>query len=266
MSAAAPVVWITGASSGIGAALARQYGALGYRLILSGRREAALQATAQALPAERVLILPFEATDYPALPDIVARALAWAGQLDMLINNAGISQRSLAVDTDFQVYRDLMEVDFFGPLRLTQLVLPHFIAASHGAIVQIASVAGKIGAPLRTGYCAVKHALVGYSDALRAEVAQFGITVHVVTPGFISTPIAEHALTGDGSAFGRRNTPDPTLLGMNVDKAAGVIVAGVRAGKAEIPVGEGKEMQALWLKRFWPAQLLRTVQLKPGPR
>jgi dehydrogenase/reductase SDR family member 7B len=257
------VVWITGASSGIGAALAKQYAAKGAMLILSGRRQDALEKIAAACLPAKSLILLFEATQYDALPDVVAQAIAWQGHVDVLVNNAGISQRSLAINTDFKVYRDLMEIDFFGPLRLTQLLLPHFIARKSGALVQIASVAGKVGAPMRTGYCAVKHALVGYSDSLRTEVAQYGINVHVVTPGFIATPIAENALTGDGSTFGLRNTPDPTTLGMNVDKAAGVIIDGVLAGKQEIPVGDGKEMKALWLKRFLPSLLYKMAALKP---
>jgi dehydrogenase/reductase SDR family member 7B len=258
----AQVVWITGASSGIGAALAKQYARAGANLILSGRRQYALEKiAAECLPAQSLILL-FEATDYDVLSSVVEQAIAWRGHVDVLVNNAGISQRSLAIDTDFKVYRQLMEVDFFGPLKLTQLLLPHFIARKSGALVQISSVAGKVGAPLRTGYCAVKHALVGYSDALRAEVAQSGIKVHVVTPGFIATPIAEQALTGDGSTYGRRNTPDPTQLGMNVDAAAQVIMAGIRADKKEIPVGQGKEMQALWLKRFWPSKLFSTVELK----
>ncbi len=258
------IVWITGASSGIGAALAKQYAASGASLILSGRRQDALEKIAQECLPAKSLVLLFEATQYDVLPDVVAQAIAWAGHVDVLVNNAGISQRSLAIDTDFKVYRSLMEVDFFGPLRLTQLLLPHFIERKSGALVQIASVAGKVGAPLRTGYCAVKHALIGYSDALRAEVSQYGIKVHVVTPGFIATPIAENALSGDGSLYGRRNTPDPTVLGMNVDKAASVIFNGVQAGRDEIPVGEGKEMKALWIKRFWPAKLIQMVALKPS--
>lgn len=169
-------VWITGASSGIGAALAEAFGKAGAQIILSGRREAALADIARRLEGER-FVLPFEATDYAALPGIVDRAWAWRGAIDILVNNAGISQRSMALDTDFGVYRQIMEVDFFAPLRLTQFVLPKMVARGQGHFVQIASVAGKIGAPMRTGYCAAKHALVGFSDALRAEVAQHGIGV-----------------------------------------------------------------------------------------
>jgi dehydrogenase/reductase SDR family member 7B len=253
------VVWITGASAGIGAALAKRFAAQGALLILSGRRTEALEkVAADCLPAASIIIA-FEATDYARLPDCVDEALAWKGRIDVLVNNAGISQRSLALDTDFQVYRDLMEVDFFAPLKLTQLVLPHMVERKSGALIQIASVAGKIGAPLRSGYCSAKHALVGYSDALRAEVSKQGIAVHVITPGFIKTDIARNALRGDGNKHGS-NARDPVDNGMDVDKAASVIVTGVAAGKREIAVGQGQEMQALWLKRFLPNMLFNRVE------
>jgi dehydrogenase/reductase SDR family member 7B len=252
------VVWITGASSGIGEALAKKMAASGALLILSGRRVDALEKVAAAcLPAQSI-ILAFEVTDYASLPNVVSEVLAWKGRIDVLVNNAGISQRSLALETDLSVYRDLMEVDFFAPLKLTQLVLPHMVARKSGMLIQMASVAGKVGAPLRSGYCAAKHALVGYSDALRAEVAQHGISVHVITPGFIKTDIARNALRGDGHKHGA-NARDPVDDGMDVDKAAAVIVQGVASGKREIPVGDGKEMQALWLKRLFPNMLFDRV-------
>jgi len=249
-------VWITGASSGIGAALAEAFGKARAQIILSGRRETALTDVTRRLEGER-FVLPFEATDYAALPGIVDRAWAWRGAIDILVNNAGISQRSMALDTDFGVYRQIMEVDFFAPLRLTQFVLPKMVARGQGHFVQIASVAGKIGAPMRTGYCAAKHALVGFSDALRAEVAQHGIGVTVVTPGFVQTNIAENALDGHGKRFGPKE--DPVGHGISAAEAAAEILAGLRAGKPEIPVGRGLEMQALWLKRLVPRYVFRRV-------
>lgn len=259
------VVWITGASSGIGEALAKGFAAQGALLILSGRRAEALERVAAACLPAASIILTFEATDYTTLPACVSEALAWKGRIDVLVNNAGISQRSLALDTDFAVYRELLEVDFFAPLKLTQLVLPHMVERKSGTLIQIASVAGKVGAPLRSGYCAAKHALVGYSDALRSEIAQHGIAVHVITPGFIKTDIARNALKGDGNKHGN-NAQDPVDSGMDVDRAAGVILSGLQAGKREIPVGEGKEMQALWLKRFLPNMLFKRVELMARPQ
>lgn len=247
-------IWITGASSGIGAGLATAFARAGGRLILSGRRAEALAEVAGRCQAD-VLVLPFETTDLAALPGLVAQAAAF-GPIDILVNNAGISQRSLALDTDFEVYRTIMEVDFFAPLRLTQLVLPAMVARGSGAIVNNASVAGKVGSPLRTAYCAAKHAMVGWSDALRAEIAQYGVTVHVVTPGFVATGIAANALKGDGSVKGA-DPDDPVNAGISPDEAATQILDALATGTCEIPVGRpgAPEMQLLNFPRANPEAL-----------
>lgn len=244
-------VWITGASSGIGEALARAMAAAGAAIILSGRRQGELGRVEQAIGGE-TLVLPFEATDYEALPSIVEQAQAWRGGIDMLVNNAGISQRSLALDTGFDIYRRLMEIDFFAPLRLTQLVLPAMVERGSGHVMAISSVAGKAGSPLRTGYCAAKHAVVGYFDALRAETDRHGIGVTVVTPGFVRTGIAANAIQGDGSTRGYSD--DDIDAGISTDEAAQQIMAGLAAGRREIPVGKegGMEMALLDLKRQDP--------------
>ena len=247
MSFAGKTIWITGASSGIGAALAEAFAADGAHVMLSGRRVDALADVAARCPGSRVL--PFETTDLAALPGIAAEA----GPVDMLVNNAGISQRSLALDTDFAVYRTVMEVDFFAPLRLTQLVLPAMVAARAGRIVNIASVAGKIGSPLRTGYCAAKHAMIGWSDALRAEIAQYGVAVHVVAPGFVRTGVATNAIQGDGSTRGRS---DPDIeAGISPAAAAATILSGIAAGTREILVGDGPEMGLVALRGSDPDRL-----------
>lgn len=251
MSFGGKTVWITGASSGIGEALAKAFTAQGAAVILSGRRVAELERVAQSI-GEETLVLPFEATDYDALPAVVERAQAWRGGIDMLVNNAGISQRSLGLDTNFEVYRRLMEIDFFAPLRLTQLVLPAMVERGSGHLMAISSVAGKTGSPLRTGYCAAKHAVVGYFDALRAEIARYGIEVTVVTPGFVRTGIAANAVQGDGTTRGRSD--DDIDAGISPDEAAAQVMAGLAAGQREIPVGKpgGMEMALLDLKRQDP--------------
>ncbi|MEQ1930268.1 MAG: SDR family NAD(P)-dependent oxidoreductase [Parvularculaceae bacterium] len=238
--------WITGASSGIGEALALEFSKRGARVILSGRRTDELNRVAKACAGE-TLVLPFEATDYAALPAIVGKALAWKSGVDILMNNAGVSQRSLALDTDFETYRRLMEIDFFAPLRLTQLILPSMVERRAGHIGVISSVAGKVGAPLRTGYCAAKHACVGYFDALRAEVEKaYNIGVSVIEPGSVRTGVARNALNGDGSARGRSDHNIDN--GMDPARAAGVILDGIAAGMREIPVAEGMELAALTLR------------------
>lgn len=191
------------------------------------------------------------------MPGAVAAVIAAFGCVDVLINNAGISQRSLCVGTDMAVYRRLFEVDVMGQIALTKAVLPTMLERGRGHIVIISSVAGKIGVPYRTGYCAAKHAVIGFYDALRAEVASAGLKVSTVLPGFIRTQISANALRGDGTAFGRED--QDIASGMDVTKCAQVIVEGLRRDRAEIPVGEGREMQALWLKRFFPGVVFRKV-------
>ena len=233
MSSVGQVVWITGASSGIGEAMALAFSADGAAVILSGRNVAELERVATACPGE-TLILPFDTTDMEALPAIAAQAEGWHGRIDVLVNNAGISQRSLAKDTGFEVYRRIMEVDFFGPLRLTQLVLPAMLARGSGHFINISSVAGKVGSVLRTAYCAAKHALVGYSDALRGETAHAGIRVTVVTPSFVRTGVARNALNADGSTRGRSD--DDIENGISPEDAVAEIMMAIAAGKREVAV------------------------------
>ena len=241
-------VWITGASSGIGAGLARAFGREGATVILSGRDRAALAAVAADVPEN--VILPFDVTDLEALPAIVHHA----GQVDMLINNAGISQRGLCEDTVMDVYRTIMEVDFFAPVALTKLVLPAMLDRGSGHVAVTASVAGKVGSPQRTGYCAAKHAVMGFFDSLRTEVAWRGVQVTTIVPGYVRTEIGARALTADGSAKGGGR--DDVDAGITADEAAAIILAGFKSGLREIPVGgNGPEMALLDLKRETPDAL-----------
>ena len=167
--------WITGASSGIGNALALALAKRGARVILSGRNVAALQAVAK--DCSDALVLPFEATDFDRIPDIAERAWSWQGRVDGLVNNAGVSQRSLAVETAFPVYQKMIDVDLLGPIALTQALLPRMVNAGGGTIVAIASVAGMAGIPLRSAYCAAKHAVQGFTESLRSELIHDGSQV-----------------------------------------------------------------------------------------
>ena len=257
------VVWITGASSGIGEALALQFAAAGARLVLSSRRQEQLERVRQrCLEAGsdpgNTLVLPLDVTDTDSMPAAVNRVLETFGRIDMLINNAGISQRERCVDTDMAVYRRLLEVDVLGQIALTKAVLPVMLEQRSGHIAVTSSVAGKVGAPFRTGYCAAKHAVMGFFDALRAEVAQHGIRVTTITPGYVRTDISVNALRGDGSTFG---TVDREVAGgMDADRCAEIILKGFRKGTPEIAVGQGMEMKALWLKRFFPRLVFRVAE------
>jgi short-subunit dehydrogenase len=244
--------WITGASSGIGAALARALAARGAKLILSGRNIAALEAVAADCPTE-TLMLPFEATDYAALPAIAAEAWGWQGRIDGLVNNAGISQRSLAIDTDFAVYQQIVAVDLLAPIALTQQLLPRMIGAGGGQIVAISSVAGIAGVPLRSAYCAAKHGLIGYHDSVRAENEHLGLRVLVVAPGSVQTNVSRNALNADGSVRGESDAAIDN--GLAPDFAAAKIVAAVDAGTRELVVAEGVEAAIASLRRSDPNAL-----------
>ncbi len=256
-------VWITGASSGIGEALALRYAREGASLVLSARRKDELERVAglcrdAGLPADQVLVLPLDVTNWESLPAAVQAVLDTFGAIDLLVNNAGVSQRSLCKDTDMAVYQKLMDVDVMGQIALTKAVLPHMLERGSGHLAVTASVAGKVGVPQRTGYCAAKHAVMGFFDALRAEVEGRGINVSTIVPGFIRTDISRNALAGDGSAFGKLD--DNIAGGMDVTECAEVVFKGLSAKKREIPVGKGKEMAALWIKRVSPEALFRIIR------
>ena len=239
MTFANQTIWITGASSGIGAALARAFAAQGARLVLSGRNEAALSEVAAA--CGETLVLPFETTDYAALPALADNAWDWRGGVDVLVNNAGISQRALAVDTAFGVYQRIVDVDLLAPIALTQAILPRMVAQGSGRLAFVSSVAGKVGVPLRTAYCAAKHGLIGYADALRAETAHLGLKVHVLVPGSIRTDVSRNALTADGSARGMSDSAIDN--GIDPDEAAAQMLAAMLAGEREIVIAQGVEQQ-----------------------
>jgi short-subunit dehydrogenase len=248
------VIWITGASSGIGAALARQAAKQGASLILSGRNVDALEeVAAQCGGGNRHLILPFETTDTDALPALVSRAWDWRGHVDWLVNNAGISQRSLAIETALPVYRKIVDVDLIAPIALTQAILPRMAARKAGKLLFVSSVAGKIGAPMRTAYSAAKHGLIGYADALRTEVTMLGIDVHVIAPGSIRTGVSRNALEGDGSV---RGVSDAAIdNGMDPDHGARLMLKAVARGEREIILARGMERQMTRLRRLAPNRL-----------
>ncbi|MBL8543229.1 MAG: SDR family NAD(P)-dependent oxidoreductase [Hyphomonadaceae bacterium] len=249
------VWWITGASSGIGAALAEALAQKGAKLILSGRNKAALDDAAQRCNTP-ALILPFEATDLARLPAIVEEAWAWAaphGGVYGLVNNAGISQRSLAVDTAFEVFQRIIDIDLMAPIALTQRLLPRMIAAGGGRIVAISSVAGIIGAPLRAAYSAAKAGLIAYHDSVRAETAHQGVGVLVVAPGSVRTNVSKNALDGKAQV---RGVSDPAIdNGMAPEVAAQRILDALAAGARELILAEGPEAMSAQLRRSDPERL-----------
>ncbi|HEY9103657.1 SDR family oxidoreductase [Chitinimonas sp.] len=254
---AGKTVWLTGASSGIGEALAYALAAQGARLVLSARRTAELERVRLACASpEQHLVLTLDVTDEAALPDAVARAEAWSGGLDCLILNAGVAQRGEARDTALAVDRALLAVNYYAPVALSKLVLPGMLARGHGRLVVISSVMGKVGMPRRSGYAAAKHALHGYFDSLRAELWPSAIGVTLVCPGFIQTPLPMAALQPDGKAQGRMDAWQ--RQGYPVARCARDILRGLARGRDEFCVG-GKETLAVWLARFFPGLYRRMV-------
>jgi dehydrogenase/reductase SDR family member 7B len=246
--------WVTGASSGIGEALVKAFVAAGGSAILSGRNIAELERVAAETGApDRCHLLPFDTVDFDALPEKVAAATAFRGSVDVLVNNAGISQRSLAIDTEFSVYDRIIEVDLLAPIALTQAILPHMLARGGGQFVMISSVAGKAGVPLRTAYCAAKHGLIGYSDALRSEIAGQGVKVLVVAPGSVRTNVSRNALNSDGTV---RGVSDAAIdNGIDPDEVARIIWGAVADGKREIVIAEGMEANIPVLRAQDPEKL-----------
>ncbi len=255
-------VWITGASSGIGEALALKAAESGARLVLSARREGELQRVRAACPdPARVAVLPLDLLAFDGA-DAVARAESCFGPIDVLVNNAGISQRSRLVDTSMEVYRQLMELDFFAPVALTRALVPGMRQRKRGHIVMISSIAGRIGAPARTGYSAAKFALAGFTEAARAELWRDGLKFTTVYPGYVKTQISMNAVKGDGRANGV--TDHDIAGGIGAEACADAIWDAVETDQEEVMMG-GKEVFYERFKRYAP-QLFSFALKRMAPK
>lgn len=254
------VIWITGASSGIGEALVKELALnSNAKIILSSRKEEPLYTVAEKarLSAERYAVLPLDLMNYKDMPAITAKAVEQFGKIDLLINNAGLSQRSLAIETDIEVDKRLMDIDFIGTAALTKAVLPYMISNDGGQIAVVSSLMGIFGAPMRSGYAAAKHALHGFFDALRAELYDHKILITIICPGFIQTDISINAVTGDGSQQGTMD--DATRKGMPADVFAKKMLSAIQKRKNQKAIGR-KEVMAVYLKRFFPSLLAKVIR------
>lgn len=248
------VVWITGASSGIGAALARDVASRGAHVVLSGRDEARLEEVAK--DCGETLVLPFDVRDEAALAEATQKAIDWKGGVDLAFANAGVSQRSRALKTDMKVYREIIDIDLTAQIAFSQGLIGHMVERGSGSLAFISSIAGKVGVPMRTAYCAVKFGLAGYADALRAELSQTGVSVHVIYPGSVATDVARNALVGDGSKRGRSDQVIDE--GIPVADAAKAMLDGIANGEREIIVAQGMEA-AMGEMRRTPDELFDQV-------
>lgn len=254
------LVWITGASSGIGEAIAMAFAKEGAKLVLTARRPEELERVKEqtGLPSQDVFILPMDVTQFDNAQKAADQIISHFGRIDIMVHNAGVSQRSYIQDTSFEVYQQLMNVNFFSTVAITKAVLPYMVKQQSGHFIVISSVAGKIGTIMRSGYNAAKHALQGFYDSLRAEGYKDNIHVTTVCPGYIQTNISLNALDKTGDKFGKMDSNQAN--GIPVDECARRILDAVKKDKKEIYIGGFKEVAALYLKRFFPNLLFDQVR------
>jgi short-subunit dehydrogenase len=254
------VIWITGASSGIGEALAYELAKKNAKLILSARRKEELERVKGNCKKEsqvNIRILPLDLTETSTLQLTTQAAVQIFGHIDILVNNGGISQRSLIKDTALEVDKKLMDVNYFGAVALTKFLLPHFIQRKGGHFVVVTSLTGKFGTPYRSGYAASKHALHGFFDAVRAEHYADHVSVTMICPGFIHTPITYAALTGDGTPLNKMD--EAQYRGKPAEWCAKKIVSAIEKKKEEVYIG-GKEVWGAYIKRFFPKLFSRMIR------
>ncbi len=251
MSFSNKVVWVTGASSGIGKALAIELSKQNAKLIISSRNlEALTLVKTECLNSDNVKILVLDLEDYTGLDQKATEAIAAFGQVDVLINNGGISQRSLVQETEITVDKRIMDINYLGTVALTKAILPHFLENKKGHFAVTTSIVGKIGTPLRSSYAASKHALHGFFDSLRAEVHQNNIKVTLICPGFINTNVSKNALTGSGEPQGIMD--DATGNGMSAELCAKRMLQAIDRNKEEVYIAGFKEKLGVYVKRFVP--------------
>lgn len=247
---------VTGASSGIGEALAVAWSHEGATLVLSARNAAELERVRNAcVDPQKHRVLPLDLTDTNA----IHAAAKDVPRVDVLVHSGGVSQRSFAAETDLATDRAIMDLNYFGTIALTKAVLPSMLARKSGQIVPITSVIGYVAIPTRSAYAASKHALHGFFEALRAETAKDGIAITIVVPGYVRTKVSENALRGDGTAYGK--VDETHAKAMLPEDAAVRIVDAVARKKAEVRVG-GKEVWAVTLRRFLPGLTRRILRVK----
>lgn len=255
-------IWITGASSGIGRALAIEFARSGGRLLLSARCPERLEETAGFCRANgaEVQIQILDLADSQSVASKASKAEKLLGPIDVLVNAAGVGQRGMALETDTEVARHIMEVNFWGAVSLARAVIPGMVARGYGQLVVVSSVTGKFGAPRRSMYSASKHALHGWFDSLREELLNTGLEVTLLVPGWVKTKISENALESDGSTHGGMD--EGQASGISPEECAKRAMAAITEGRHEQLIG-GIECAGVYLNRLWPG-LFRRILRKKG--
>lgn len=268
MSFANKTIVLTGASMGIGCSLALSLAQQGANLVLAARNQAALEDVVAACTAvgAKAIAVPTDVAQPQDCQRLMERAIARFGQIDILINNAGISMISRFEDvTDLSIFEQVMQVNYLGAVYGTHYALPH-LKASRGLLVAISSVCGKTGVPTRTGYVASKHAMQGFFDTLRIELRGTGVDVLVVSPGFVATDIRERAFGSNGQPLGQ-SPRDESKGTMSVDECGRQILeAMARRKRDHIMTLKGKLTP--WAKLIVPGMVDRIATytaLPPSP-
>lgn len=258
------VVLITGASSGLGEAMAHAFYDAGCRVILCARRTAQLERVKRELQQKSLPMITYEPkiltldlADFPSILTAVETAVAFYGHIDIVINNGGISSRGAVEDTQMTVDQAVMNVNYFGQVAVTKGILPHMIERHSGHIVAVSSIQGKIALPFRSAYSASKHALQSFFDSLRAEVSPYDIRVTVVSPGYIKTNLSLSALTSDGSIHGVMD--DTIASGMKSEYAATRILDAVTCHKNEVLLAPLVHRMAVYLRNIFPDLYFRIM-------
>ncbi len=253
------VVWITGASSGIGKALAAECALQGAQVVLSARRFDELEnVRVSILNPDRHISVAMDITDESQMRRAYEQVLQEKGRIDWLINNAGLSQRALIADTTMQTERAIMEIDYFSQVFLTKLVLPTFLAQKTGRIAYVSSVAGLLGTQYRASYSAAKAAIHMWANSLRAEVAQDGVNVSVIFPGFVKTNVSFNALNGAGKPQAHQD--EAIENGLEADDFAQQTVSALMKGQEYIVVGGRKEKLGVLVSRLSPKTLYKMIR------
>lgn len=254
---AGKIVWITGASSGIGEALAYELARKGAHLILSARNEKELRRVQNSChEPDNHQVVPVDLERYASLESLGEETWATFGPIDVLINNAGLSQRYLAVDSSLALDERIMNVNFFGTTALTRPILKKMLARGAGHITVVSSVLGLYGVQTRTAYCASKHALRGYFSSLRNELANTSIRISLIYPGYVKTQVSQNALQADGSSYGK--TDEGHKNGLTPEACARAIVRAMEKDKNDAVIAGPKEWMGVLLSR-WAPGLFRIV-------
>jgi len=249
---------ITGATSGIGKAITLQLAKEGAKLIIADRREEDLLVVKEECLKYTPFCetITFDLSNPNEVTSAAAAILEKYGPIYLLINNGGISQRSLAHETPIEIDRKIMEIDFFSYIILTKAFIPSMIERKEGYIAVTSSLSGKFGFHLRSSYSAAKHALQGYFETLRMELMQHGISVTIAYPGSINTNISVNAIEKDGSKHG---IMDPAQSnGMSAEECAKHYIRAIKKGRVEVLIG-GKEFIMFHLKRFFPRLFFKLI-------